>query len=166
MRYWLMGSILFIVALLQVTLVPFLVVWGVKPNIVLVLISVIALLMGSKAGLTAGIMGGAFLDLLSGQYLGLFTVSLAVTGYLVGTVEQKVFKDYLLVPLGGAFVASLLQTAMEYGLLRVAGVPVGLLEAVLDVALPFSVYNALWGPILFAQSRKFRLQQRLTMKAN
>lgn len=113
MRYWVLAGILLLAFLMQSVLGPFLAVRGVVPNVVLVVVVAYGLLFGWQVGLGAGVMGGLLLDLTAGQLIGSHLLSLAVTGLLVGLVEEHVFKDNILLAALGGIVGSLVgQTVM------------------------------------------------------
>jgi hypothetical protein len=68
----------------------------------------VALYRGSVAGALLGLAGGAFLDLWRGQSLGLFALAAGATGYALGLLEPRLFKDHLVVPVVAAVAGTLL----------------------------------------------------------
>jgi rod shape-determining protein MreD len=100
----------FIVSLiLQTTILPFLRLGGVTPDLLLVLVMFNALFYGSFAGGVVGLTVGLTQDLLGGHYLGLGALSGFVVGYLMGHLARRVNIDNVLVAfflvLAGSFVA-------------------------------------------------------------
>ena len=104
-------ALAFIISLiLQTTILPFLRLGGVMPDLLLVLVIFNALFNGSLAGGIVGFTVGLTQDLLGGHYLGLGALSGFVAGYLIGCLERRVNIDNVLVTfslvLAGSFIAS------------------------------------------------------------
>ncbi len=95
--------------ILQTTILPFLSLGGVMPDLLLVLVIFTALFYGSLAGGVGGFVVGLAQDLLRGHYLGLGGLSCLVAGYLMGYLKQRVNTDNILVTfslvLAGSFIA-------------------------------------------------------------
>lgn len=83
--------ILLLVAILQTTLVPFLALRGITPNLVLVLILFWVIFKGFQEIWWLVILAGLFLDLLSGLPFGLISLSLLITAYLIDWFNRGVF---------------------------------------------------------------------------
>lgn len=98
-----LAGLLLTAFLVQSVLGPFLAIGGVIPNVVLVVVIVYGLLFGWEVGLGAGVVGGLLIDLTIGQLIGSHLLALGLVGLVVGQVEERVFKDnILLAALGGA----------------------------------------------------------------
>ncbi len=72
--------------LLQITFVPLIEIVTWKPNLVLVVLTLLAIHHGKIAGSTAGFVVGLASDLLSGGLLGLSSMSKSISGYIAGGV--------------------------------------------------------------------------------
>lgn len=108
MRYWVLAGILLLAFLVQSVLGHFLAISDIAPNVVLVVVVAFGLLFGSEIGLGAGLIGGLLLDLVASQYIGLRLLALGVVGLTVGLVEERIFKDNLLLGTIGGFAGSLI----------------------------------------------------------
>ena len=73
----------------------------IKPDLVLVMVVLYALLNGARGGLMAGAFMGLLQDLLRGRLFGMNLLALALTAWAVGWLENKIYKDNLLVPMHG-----------------------------------------------------------------
>ncbi len=80
----------------------------IKPDLVLVLVILYALLNGAQGGLAAGAFMGLLQDLLRGRLFGMNLLALAFTAWAIGWLENKIYKENLLVPIVVVFLASLL----------------------------------------------------------
>jgi rod shape-determining protein MreD len=108
---WLSIALSFIVALiLQTTVLPFLRIDGVIPDLLLVLVIFTAIYYGSVKGAAVGFAVGLALDLIGGRHLGLGALSGFVAGYLMGHLEAGVNKEnvfvLVLLVLAGSFIAN------------------------------------------------------------
>ncbi len=127
---------------LESTVLQFVRVAGVKPDLVLVLVVFYAIINGSREGAFWGFMGGLAQDFLSGYYLGMNTLSLTVIGYLVGLGHTRLFRENQFVLAGIAFLATLAVEAIRYLLILSLGITVLPGEALWGLILPLGVYNA------------------------
>lgn len=146
LRLWLFLGLL---AVLETTVVPFLRILGVGPNLMLLQVVAVALFRGPLAGAACGLAGGAFLDLWHGQALGLFALSLGATGYLLGLLEPRLFKDNLVVPVAAGVAGTLLFQGLFLALSSFAGPRFFLWPALVRVILPEAAYNAVLAPLMF-----------------
>jgi len=128
--------------LLESTLLQFVRVAGVRPDLVLVLVVFYAIINGSKEGAFWGFMGGLAKDFLSGYYLGLNALSLAVIGYLVGLGHTRLFRESHYVLAGVTFLATVLVEVFRYLLILGLGITILPGEALWGLILPLGVYNA------------------------
>lgn len=88
--------------LLQTTLIPFISIWGVVPDLILILLVFYTLREGQIYGTVLGFVYGFFFDLITGSLLGSTIISKTVSGFIAGyfTNENKLenyFKNYVFV---------------------------------------------------------------------
>jgi rod shape-determining protein MreD len=142
-------ALAFIVSLiLQTTILPFLRLGGVIPDLLLVLVIFTAIFYGSLAGGVVGLTAGLMQDLLGGHYLGLGALSGFVVGYLMGGLERRVNIDNVLVTfslvLAGSFVAGVVYSLGQ-----------GILDSSLSIRLLWrlsasgALYDACLAALLF-----------------
>ena len=91
MKSFLIILALLLIVILQTTLVPFLSLRGVTPNLVLVLILFWVILKSFRELWWLVILAGLLLDLLSGLPFGLISLSLLITAYLIDWFNRSVF---------------------------------------------------------------------------
>lgn len=129
--------------LLEQTVLNFLRVAGVKPDLVLLLIVFNGMLKGSREGGYWGFVAGLVQDLAGGYYIGLNALNKLLAGYAAGLVEVRVYKESLLVAAVVVWGASMVSGSATFLLLLVLGVAVTPLDAFLRVVFPLAVYNSL-----------------------
>lgn len=148
-----------LIILLQTTLVRFLAVGGLEPDIVLVWIVFYALRRGQISGTIAGFASGLLLDLLSGAdgMLGLAALSKTVAGFLTGYYfnENKTLQTLgsyrsVLILAGMAFVHNLI-----YFTIFLQGTDVGVWGTLALYGIPSAAYTAAIGLLpMFAYARR------------
>ncbi len=157
MRYFWLIFTLIIALFLQVTLLNFFPVFGVKPDLVLVFVVFNAFLKGSRNGAVVGFLGGLMEDLAVGSYIGMNALALMAAGYLVGLAESKLYKDSPLIVMVLVWLSALFTQFLTYVMLFFMGVYISPGIALFRVALPSATYTAVL--VLFFYRRFFRLNQ-------
>ena len=113
-----MGDLLVILAttvlavgasLLSSTLLSWVAVDGVKPDLALVIVALMAMRRGSMPGQIAGFASGLLADTISLAPLGLTAMTRTVVGYVVGRMEGLISIDWLLLPAAVAIAATVLK---------------------------------------------------------
>ena len=89
MRYLKLAAFLLAVYLLQIIVISRISVLGVRPNLLLVTITLFAVNLGAEEGFAAGVIGGLIIDLLGGTYF-LNTATDGLLGFLIGTLKESV----------------------------------------------------------------------------
>jgi len=154
MRYFIMTVLFLIGLILQSTLFSRLTVAGVKPDLILIFVIFYALLHGSREGALVGLMGGLLQDLLFGQNIGINALSKIVVGYLFGTLEKKIYKENLLIPMVVVFLGTFLNETILY-LLRMADGPVlNFFTSVKTVIFSVALFNSCLVPFVYGKFYK------------
>lgn len=107
--------------IVQTSLVPFVPVAHVRPDLLLVLPVLAGLAFGPREALFLGFGAGLLQDLLAGRAVGLFTVGKLAVAALAGFVGQKVYMDHILTPVATAFTGTFVQRAAMIVLVYLAG---------------------------------------------
>lgn len=149
MRLFVLLIMLIIAVFLQVTLLNFFPILGVKPDLILIIVVFNAFLRGSREGAFIGFVGGILEDFAIGYYIGMNALSLMVTGYLIGFTESKLYKDSSLIAVvlvwAGAFTAQ----TINYVLISLLNVYVDPGAAFLRIIIPVATYTALLAPFFY-----------------
>jgi rod shape-determining protein MreD len=148
-------SVIFIISLvLQSTLFSHLAVAGVKPDLPLIIIIFYALFNGSKEGALVGLLGGFLQDLMFGQNLGMNALAKFTVGYLFGSLERKIYKENLFIPMIVVFSGTFLNETILYVLRLIDGVPLNYLTSLQSVILSTAVYNSCLVPFVYGRFYK------------
>jgi rod shape-determining protein MreD len=151
LRFLVFGVLVLLALMLQVTLVEFIQVWGVKPDLVMVLITINGFLRGTREGAFSGFAAGLLKDMVAGDFLGVGCLSGLIAGYAAGFAESRLFKENRIIVFGLVGLTSFLGQLTSYLLLLMAGLglPPGI--AVWKILILLSTYNALIGFVIYGR---------------
>jgi rod shape-determining protein MreD len=153
---YLFVPLLVVVALLQTTIIPRLVVWGVHIDLPLVVVVNWSLLQGSREGIIWGFTAGFAVDLFSGAPFGAATLSMLTVGFLSGFGHATVFRARAVLYLGTVFLATLVYNLLFLLGVWVSGAEVVWLESLWHILLPSAMLNMAVTPIVFVLLRWLR----------
>jgi rod shape-determining protein MreD len=148
------------VVLAQTTLVRFLSIETIAPDLVLIWIVYLAITEGQSTSTTAGFVLGLLLDLLSGRdgMLGLAALTGTTAGFLAGYFYNE---NRITTTLGGyqflliVGVTSIIHASL-YFLILLQGTDVGLAGTVFSYGLPTTLYTTAIAAVpMFVFSRKY-----------
>lgn len=129
-------------------------IFGVSPDLLMVVVISIALLEGPAAGATVGFAGGLLRDLLLVAPKGLSGLAYLITGYAVGAARPYVQSSSVLVPVAaicaGSFVSGMLYEVLQILLGRP---PVSMGHEIRSILLT-TLYNTLLTPFVYPTVRK------------
>ncbi|MFZ5642286.1 MAG: rod shape-determining protein MreD [Bacillota bacterium] len=158
MRLFVLLSIMAIAIFFQVTLLNFFPLFGVKPDLVLMIVAFNAFLKGHREGAMGGFLGGIFEDIATGSYIGMNALALMITGYLVGLTQSKLYKDSSIIMIFLVWLSSFASQAITYILLSFVDVNISPVVAIFWVILPTATYTALLVPFFY--QRFYRSNQK------
>lgn len=145
---WALG-ILGLLLLFQSTLLSYLVVAGVKPDLLLVVFVILAAQNGSFPSQIVGFILGLAIDMVTTAPLGFHAFEFSLAGYLFGLGSGKVYFDPLVMPAFLGFLATLYSVLASFALNTVfaLGSPA---SAFFHVGVLFQlVLNLLLAPLVF-----------------
>jgi len=137
------AGLVLLATLLQVTVVPDLVLFGGRPDVVVLVVVSIALLRGPGAGAIAGFVAGLLFDALGLGVIGATSLVLVAVGWRVGLYGERGKETAPVRPLIAVCVATL---AAEWAALTIAaliGVGPGLGAPLVVAVIPTAMLNVL-----------------------
>lgn len=145
---WALG-ILGALLLLQTTVLSYLVFWGVKANLLLIVFIVLATQNGSFVSQIVGFILGLAIDMVSTAPLGFHAFLYSLAGYLFGLGSGKVYFDPIIMPGFLGLLATIFETLVGLALNEVFRLGEPFL-AFFHMGLFFqTLLNVLLGPIVF-----------------
>lgn len=153
MTIYLVVPLLVIVALLQSTILPHLVIWGVFPDLPVVVVASWGLLRGTAEGSLWGFIAGLAVDLFSGAPFGSATLSLVIVGFLSGLGKTSAVQAHVALPILIAFLATIMYSLIFLLVLRISGQTVVWFDNLIRIILPSAVLNAVLTPPIYGTMR-------------
>jgi rod shape-determining protein MreD len=163
-RSWTTVGALAAAFVLQVMLAPHMALFGVVPNLLLLVVITLAFVEGPSAGAIAGFGGGLMLDLLGTAPVGAWALVLAVTGYTSGMLQENLFAEGWLAPVTVAVIAGLVADTFYLIVLAIVGAGPAFWASLGQVVLPGAVYNAMLVLLAYPWLARFLRSDR-TMKS-
>lgn len=115
--YYLMFPLLLIAALLQSTALARVEISNVKPDLVLLLVLVGALIYGGRTAVVWAFGGGLALDIFSGGPLGSSSLALMAAALVAGTGHRTLSRFNVFVPITAAVIGTTIYSFVYIGLL-------------------------------------------------
>jgi rod shape-determining protein MreD len=153
-------GILLLAYLIQSVVAVYLSVGNITPDIVLIVVLSYGLLFGWEVGLIAGVLGGLLVDLTFSRYIGLHLLTLGLVGFVAGLVEEKVFKDNLLLAPIAGFLGSLASHSILMMVLALYGWKFNVAESLRYTIVPSALYDMTIAVVVYGQIYKYYLYLR------
>lgn len=100
--------------LLQVSVFPYLEIAGIRPNLMIMLTSVVGFTMGSKMGILTGFFSGLLIDLMAGGTVGFSALVFMYIGHINGFFYKDYVKEELFLPLSLVIIGTLVYEFLYY----------------------------------------------------
>lgn len=113
------------------------------PDMILLAVVGWAITGHPRQAMNLGFIGGIFLDLMSGLPMGVSSLPLILSAYVVSIGEGRFWEVHFLMPLGAILAASIVYHGAGLGVLFALGRPPELTYALSRVVLPSVVLNIL-----------------------
>ncbi len=130
------GALAVICAVLQLALAPNLGLGNGRANFAMIFSACIALMVGGKRGVLAGFFSGLFFDLSTTGPIGLMTLCLTVSSYVLGLEERNRMAGDLGASLASFAVASLVVSFAYHFMMLVVGDASSIIDVVIYRTLP------------------------------
>lgn len=139
--YFFMVPVLGIVAIVHSVVMPRLAVAHVRPDVMVLLVVIWALLYGGQGALQIGFVAGLWMDVLSGGPMGGSSLALMAVAVVTGFFYSRFFRSNLLVPLAAIVAGTLVYSYFYWALLAVTEHLLPVWETTTRLILPAAVYN-------------------------
>ncbi len=143
-------------ALLQGSVVPFLVVAGARPNLVVLAAASWAVAAGAREAVWWAFLGGLVADLLSGGPLGALALAALVPVAAVGLTDTTLRPRSTLTGALLVGLASLVASVLYLVIVAIAGVTVGEAPLMLGTAVSTGIYNGVLALAIYPLCRMLR----------
>jgi rod shape-determining protein MreD len=143
MAYLISLPILVILTILQSSVFNDLTLLDGRPDLVFLFVVAWGINGRSREAMIFGLLGGLFLDLLSGVPLGITSIILVTTAYLVSFTEGRFWEANFLMPMGVTVGTSIFFHLLSIFILTILGKSIDFDFAILRVMLPSTFLNLL-----------------------
>lgn len=151
---------IFIAALaVQSTVLRYVAVNGVSPNLLLCLVIVFAFLYDEPYGIAFGAVFGVLLDLHFGMYVGISGISFMSAAVAMTLLKKYLNHELVLPAVVGGLIGSALNSVVYWGLYKIAGVP-HTLAYILKMQPTVIIYNVVLVVILHLILRQGVIRHR------
>jgi rod shape-determining protein MreD len=147
-------ALLFVAAIVQVSLLSSLSVAGGYPQLLLVTLVAVALLRGAVFGAAGGFVGGLLVDTATLQTLGLTSLILTVGGYWIGRYGETTGRDRTHAPYVSVAVVTVLYAVGATLLHFMLGDAVSARAVLLESLFPTIVFNLVLTAPVYWLTRK------------
>ena len=148
------GVLIFVAAILQVTLFSSAQILGGTPDVVLLTLMAIALLRGSVYGASAGFAAGLLVDTANLGTLGVTSLLLTIAGYWIGRYGETTGRDRAHAPFLSVAVVTVLVALGQLVLHFMIGDHVSARLVLLDALAPGILLNLLLTPPVYGLCRR------------
>jgi rod shape-determining protein MreD len=161
-RFVVISLLILTAVLLQTTVFAprYVSLFGVSPDLVIVVVISLGLLEGPAAGAVSGFGGGLLRDFLINAPKGITGLSYLLVGYVTASIRPYIQSTSILLPVAGIFAGSIAGTAIYdvvSALLGVSTQPIG--RVLLEIVLT-AVYNTLLAPFVYPLVRRVAAASR------
>ncbi len=151
--------LIFIFVTAQVTLLNKFSIFGVSPNLVIILIVSISLLKGKTDGAVVGFSAGLCMDAVIGVALGYHALVGMLLGLVLGNINKRLFKENILVMAFCTFLSTYIFESAIIFASYLLGLKIEFIATLKTVILPESLVNCVLGIVIFViiilMDRKF-----------
>lgn len=149
MRSIIISLIILFNLILQSTLFQWFKIYGVVPNTSLILVISFAIYSGRNEGAIIGFFMGILQDIIFGRTIGLSALILMIVGYLVGLMDQKIFRDNLFVPFILTALTTVFYEIANLLLIFLLGYKIELLNIMKKMLITGVIYNSIVSLIVY-----------------
>lgn len=147
MRIVFLFFLVFISLILESTLFSEFTLFKIKPDLLLIYVSLFALQNGSKNGGMFGFGVGLVEDLFLAKFIGMNALIKGIVGLGTGSLEKRIYKDNIFVPIIIVILGTLVGGIGFYLFSLILKIPVDI-SYFKTILLPTLLYNTILTPII------------------
>lgn len=135
--------LIFIFALLQSTVLDYVKLFNVKPNLLMVLILVVAFQGNNVEGAIVGFFSGLIHDIISGRIIGFYALLGLYLGLCIGSLNKRLYKENIFAVIFFVFISTVVYEYSVYFFHTVFRQRLELLYPLKNTILPLALYNSI-----------------------
>ncbi len=149
MKSFIIGIIIVINLILQSTLFQYFKIFDVLPSTGLILVISFAIYSGKNKGAVIGFFVGILQDIIFGRIIGLNALVFMLTGYIVGLINRKLFKDNLLIPFALTALATIFYEGVNMLFIYLLGYRIELFNILKKMLIVEVLYNSIFSVFIY-----------------
>ena len=149
MRFVIISVLLLISTIIQTNIIGYIRMFGITPNLFIVIITGFALLGGPVEGAAVGFAAGFIQDVIIGNAIGGYSLIGMYVGLAVGIFNKRFVKDSLFVAIPFVFLTTVVYEIIFYLFSFYWRGENEILFATKNIILPESIYNSIITIIMF-----------------
>lgn len=142
-------SLIYAACLLQSTVLEYIEIYGVRPNLMLIVAVSAALMRKDLEAAFTGLACGIGMDILVGRALGWYGLSFFLANFLIAQLNPKLYKDNPLIPVFFVFTSTLAVETLYYLITFFIKGYESFVFVFTKIILPESLYNAVFAYPVF-----------------
>lgn len=157
-----------IFALLQSTVLDYLKIFNVKPNLLMVLIVIAAFLGNNIEGAMVGFFSGLIHDMISGRVIGFYALLGLYLGFCVGSLNKRLYKENIFAVIFFVLVSTLVYEYSVYFFHTVFRNNLDLYYPLRYIILPMALCNGIASIFIYIMvykmNERFETSKKLSRK--
>lgn len=141
--------LIFLTVLIQSTIAESIRIYGVKPNIIIVVTVIVALLRNGTEGAVIGFLCGLMQDAISGRVIGFYALLGLYLGLIIGKSNKKLNKENILISIFLTFISTFVYEIIVYFLTIIFRAPLDIVYSMKKVILTEAIYNSVISILVF-----------------
>ncbi|MFQ6114308.1 MAG: rod shape-determining protein MreD [bacterium] len=137
----------FVSLILQITIAPLFSIREITPDLILVMVIIIAIQKGRVWGVVAGCLAGLIFDLFGAGLVGLSSLTKTVAGYTAGFLGSERIERRLSVVVGLLFLSILIHDLLYFSILSI-GTAISIWKTFARYVLPTSFYTLIFALVI------------------
>ena len=105
-RITIAAVLVWVAAFLQSTVLEYIEIFSVRPNLLIVMLVVIALLRSPVESAVMGLILGLLMDILTGKFLGWYALLFFLASIPISLINQKIYRDKLFILISFSFITT------------------------------------------------------------
>ncbi|AGC67357.1 rod shape-determining protein MreD [Thermoclostridium stercorarium subsp. stercorarium DSM 8532] len=135
-------SLIYVACLLQSTVLGYIEIHGIRPNLLLIVAVSVALLRNDLESAFTGLALGLGMDILVGRAVGWYGLGFFLANFIIARINPKLYKENPLIPVFFAFTSTLAIETLYYLITFFLKGYEDFLFVVTKLILPECLYNA------------------------
>lgn len=134
---------IFTIILIQSTILDYIKILNVKPNLMIIFIISVALLSNNVEGAAVGFFTGLSQDIASGKVLGFYSLLGLYLGLIIGSVNKRLYRENVLIIVFFTFISTVVYEMAVSCINIFTNGQIAFLYSLRNIILPEAIYNSI-----------------------